>query len=83
MFKKHLLYLTNEHLLAVIWRNGKILATQSFGVDAPGQAEFANYLKRWAKLRVYFLIDLIEEDFRLDTIPHVRGGDRQIGRAHV
>ena len=78
MFKKHLLYLTNEHLLSVIWRDGKTLATQSFAVDASGLAAFENYLKRWAKLRVYFLIDLIEEDFRLDTIPHVRGGDRRL-----
>ncbi len=78
MFKKHLLYLTNEHLLSVIWRDGKTLATESFAVDASGVAAFENYLKRWAKLRVYFLIDLIEEDFRLDTIPHVRGGDRRL-----
>ena len=78
MFKKHLLYLTNEHLLSVIWRDGKTLAAESFPVDALGQATFANYLKRWAKLRVYFLVDLIEEDFRLDTIPHVRGGDRRL-----
>lgn len=78
MFKKHLLYLTNERLLSVIWRNGKTLAADSFPVDAAGQAAFQNHLKGWAKLRVYFLVDLIEEDFRLDTIPHVRGSDRRL-----
>lgn len=77
MYRKHLLYLTNERLLAAIWRDGKILATESFGVDESGQFAFAEYLKRWSKLRVYFLVDLIEEDFRLDTIPHVRGSDRR------
>lgn len=77
MFRKHLLYLTNERLLSVIWRNGKALSSESFAVDAEGQSAFESYLKRWAKLRVYFLADLIEEDFRLDTIPHVRGGDRR------
>jgi hypothetical protein len=77
MFRKHLLYLTNERLLSVIWRNGKTLAAESFAVDDAGQVAFANYLKRCAKLRAYFLVDLIEEDFRLDTIPHVRGSDRR------
>ena len=78
MFRKHLLYLTNERLLSVIWRNGKTLAAESFPVDAAGQAAFKNHLKQRAKLRAYFLVDLIEEDFRLDTIPHVRGGDRRL-----
>ncbi|MEO5860931.1 MAG: hypothetical protein ABIW48_00510 [Burkholderiales bacterium] len=77
MYRKHLIYLTNERLLATIWRNGKVLATESFDVDEAGQSAFANYLKRWSKLRIYFLVDLIEEDFRLDTIPHVRGADRR------
>lgn len=77
MFKKHLLYLTNERLMAVIWRNGKTRSADSFAVDTAGQAAFAEYLKRCAKFRVYFLVDLIEEDFRLDTIPHVRGSDRR------
>ena len=78
MFRKHLLYLTNERLLSVIWRNGKTLAAESFPIDAAGQAAFKNHLKQRAKLRAYFLVDLIEEDFRLDTIPHVRGGDRRL-----
>ena len=77
MFKKHLLYLTNEHLLSVIWRNGKTQEIESFATDAAGQALFADYAKRWASLRTYVLVDLIEEDFRLDTIPHVRGNDRR------
>ena len=77
MFRKHLIYLNNERLLSVIWRNGKTLEAQSFPVDVGGQTAFAQYAKRWSRLRVYFLVDLIEEDFRLDTIPHVRGGDRR------
>lgn len=77
MYRKHLLYLTNERLLATIWRDGKVLATESFAVDAAGQSSFSAYLKRWSTLRVYLLVDLIEEDFRLDTIPHVRGSDRR------
>jgi hypothetical protein len=77
MYRKHLVYLTNERLLSTVWRNGKVLATEFFDVDASGQAAFASYLKRWCKLRIYFLVDLIEEDFRLDTIPHVRGADRR------
>lgn len=77
MFRKHLIYLNNERLLSVIWRNGRTLDAQSFTVDAEGYLAFAQYVKRWSRLRVYFLVDLIEEDFRLDTIPYVRGNDRR------
>lgn len=78
MYRKHLIYLTNERLLSTIWRDGKVLASETFTADESGQLAFAAYLKRWAKLRTYLLVDLIEEDFRLDTIPHVRGGDRRV-----
>ncbi len=77
MFRKHLIYLNNERLVSVIWRNGRALEAQSFAVDTAGQLAFAQYAKRWTRLRAYFLVDLIEEDFRLDTIPYVRGNDRR------
>lgn len=76
MFKKHLLYLTDEHLQATIWHGGQARATASFVVSEAGLAEFSEYLKRWAKLRTYLIVDLIEEDFRLDAIPHVGNRDR-------
>jgi hypothetical protein len=77
MLRKHLIYLNNERLLSVVWRAGKTLDAQSFNVDVAGQIAFAQHVKRLSRLRVYFLVDLIEEDFRLDTIPHARGADRR------
>lgn len=77
MLRKHLIYLNNERLLSVVWRAGRTLDAQSFNVDVAGQIAFAQYVKRLSRLRVYFLVDLIEEDFRLDTIPHARGTDRR------
>lgn len=77
MFRKHLIYLNNERLLSVIWRSGRTLDAQSFAVDTAGQLAFAQHVKRWSRLRAYILADLVEEDFRLDTIPHVRGADRR------
>ena len=76
MFKKHLLYLSDEHLQATIWYGGQARATTTFATNDTGVAEFTEYLKRWAKLRTYLLVDLIEEDFRLDAIPHVGNRDR-------
>ena len=77
MFKKHLLYLTNEHLQSTIWHGGQARATVCFAANEAGVAEFIEHLKRWAKLRTYLLVDLIEEDFRLDAIPHVGNRDRR------
>lgn len=77
MFRKHILYLTNQNLQAFVWRGGKVLSTESFLVGDQGLEAFARYLAGKAKLRTYLIVDLIEQDFRVDTIPHAGPRDRR------
>jgi hypothetical protein len=42
-----------------------------------GLADFAAYLKESPRAPAYLLLDLVEEEYRRDTIPHVIGQDRQ------
>jgi hypothetical protein len=77
MLTKHLLYLTNQQLTAVLWRNGRALESRAFNHEEAGRREFALYLATRTSFPVYLLADLIEEDFRLDTVPHVGGRDRK------
>lgn len=59
------------------WENGKLGSSYLFDVSADGQKYFDRYLKDTGRIATWFLIDLVEEEYRQDTIPHVFGGDRQ------
>lgn len=73
---KHFLYLTNEKIVALIWRAGAIVERENFSsLDADSQ-EFDFWLRKHQRVPAWVVTDLIEEDFRVDTLPHVRGSDR-------
>lgn len=74
---KHFLYLTNERLTCLLWQRGNIVASESFPVQEVAPREFEKYLFKHRREPVYFLLDLTEEDFRLESIPHLRGSDQQ------
>ena len=70
---KHLLYLTNTQLSACIWDKGVLSTPHVFDNYASGWAKFTEYLDVHKDLPTYLLTDLIEEDFQLESIPHVFG----------
>ena len=74
---KHFLYLTNDKLIALIWRGGAIVERDVFNATDADSAEFTEYLARHREVPTYVVTDLIEEDFRIDTVPHLRGGDQE------
>ena len=76
MSTKHLLYLTNQQLTALVWRSHRAVSVEMFDVDDAGVVAFSQYLEKQAGLPAYLMLDLIEEDFRLDTVPRVGGRDR-------
>lgn len=77
MFTKRLLFLTNHHLLSVIWKQGRILDFESFPLTDDGKLSFSKSLPKRILIPTYILAELVEEDFRNDTIPHVIHRDRQ------
>jgi hypothetical protein len=72
----HFLYLTNSMLVSMATRGKRIAARREFVVSATGAAEFEAYLATLPDEPVHLLTDLAEEDFRLDTIPHLGPRDR-------
>lgn len=76
MFGKLLAYHAGKHTEVYTWRRGALSARHVFNADEGGLAEFAAHLKKHRKLPLYFLVDIIEEDFRLETIPHLFGRSR-------
>lgn len=82
---RHFLYLTNSRLVSLATRGKRIVMRREFAVSGAGAAEFERHLATLAADPVYLFTDLAEEDFRLDTIPHLGGRDREaiLGRKLV
>jgi hypothetical protein len=75
MLEKHFIYLTNQRLISVLARAEKFGEPRVFALNVAGKNEFDVYLGGMEKFPAYLLTDLIEEDFRSDTIPHVKPSD--------
>lgn len=71
-----LLFLSAENFQAYLW-NGKGLSFEhEFSNDADGREQFAVFLEQHRN-PTYMLVDIIEEDFHLETIPHLIGPSRK------
>lgn len=73
---RHFLYLTNTRLVSIVTRGKRIAARREFAVSGAGAAEFERHIAQHAALPTHLFTDLTEEDFRLDTVPHVSARDR-------
>jgi hypothetical protein len=74
---KHFLYLTNTRLVSLITQRGRIVSRREFAVAGAGATAFERYLAGLAQVPTHLFTDLAEEDFRLDTVPHVGPRDRE------
>lgn len=73
---KLLLFLGAEHLHAQLMASGKIVTQREFADSPDDRENFAAFLQE-VKRPVYLLTDLIEEDFRQETVPHLIGRSRR------
>ena len=75
MSGKTLLFLGADHFHAYIWKDGELSAPQRFADNPAGREQFGVFLQNHRD-PVYLLTDFIEEDFRYETVPHLRGSER-------
>jgi hypothetical protein len=73
-----LLFLTAERLTAYRWHGGHVSQEGTFAADEAGRRAFAAYAADTAQRRrtAWMLADLVEEDFRFETVPHLIGPER-------
>lgn len=85
MANKRILLFNGSRLTAYFWRNGQLHSEGEFhphvdGTDGTsgtnGLTAFANYLTQNHTSHFYWLADISEESFLLETIPPVKGRDR-------
>jgi len=77
MFRKQLLYLTNNQLTAYPWAWGSLSPSHAFPNDETGWAAFSRHLAGSKNTPTYLLADLVEEDFQRENLPHVRGAAKK------
>jgi len=71
-----LLFLSADSFHASVWSGGQLGDARYFSNDANGRESFAAFLKLHRE-PAYMLVDVIEEDFRLETVPHLIGPTRK------
>lgn len=88
MFAKIILCATKDGLTAGIWRLGRLLSHQVFLNDTGGQQEFSSFLQQHPNKSIYLIVDALEEDYRLESLPHATGNarkellDRKLGQIY-
>ncbi|MCP5145480.1 MAG: hypothetical protein H6978_11780 [Gammaproteobacteria bacterium] len=58
-------------------RGGRMTQALIFAADDDGLEQFERYLRETPAMPTCVLVDVVEEEYRQDTVPHVIGRDRQ------
>ncbi|HED33239.1 MAG TPA: hypothetical protein ENJ08_03345 [Gammaproteobacteria bacterium] len=74
---KRILYFSGYSVTIFHWENEKCIAIFTFFPDEDGFDKFSTYLKSSINTPIRMLVDLIEEDFNKQSIPHVSAADRK------
>ena len=74
MSRKILFFLSSDKFHAQIWKNGDLGKPIYFLNSAEGLEQLSDFL-RSHRDPTYILVDLIEEDFRHEVVPHLTGSN--------
>ncbi|MGE0485211.1 MAG: hypothetical protein AB7Q81_13805 [Gammaproteobacteria bacterium] len=66
-----------ERAILYLFERRELAHAYIFGADAAGFAAFSRCLSELDPAPVSVLVDIVEEEYRQDTIPHVTGADRR------
>ncbi len=70
------LFLSSQKAAIFHWRKGDLGSSFLFDANNQGREHFARYLAESPNHPLHILVDVFEEEFRAETIPHVFGADR-------
>ena len=74
---RRVLFLSTHKAAVYHWQKGRLGSSFLFDVNEDGLLNFERYLREYPNTPVYILVDMFEEEYRRETIPHVFGSDRE------
>ncbi|HSR02278.1 MAG TPA: hypothetical protein VLM20_05730 [Methylophilaceae bacterium] len=75
--QKLILCITNQSLTAGLWHGSKLQSHQVFENHDEDYTAFSVYLSKHKDIDVYLMVDAIEEDYKLEALPHTTGNARK------
>lgn len=73
---KLILCASNHHLTAGVWFGTRLHYYETFANTEGGYQAFDAFIKENAKMNVYLMADAVEEEYRLERLPHTSGSAR-------
>lgn len=73
---RRLLFFPGHRIIAYEWEGGRFHSVRSFEPDQEGRNAFRAWLEQAPRMPLQLLVDVIEEEFHVDRVPHVIGRDR-------
>lgn len=77
MAARHIVYVTNEIVVSLVARGGRLAGRKTFPMADTAKGDFESHLEALASVPTHVITDLAEEDFRVDTIPHLGARDQE------
>ena len=75
--KLNILLIDSDEVIHLLWSKGTLRFHESYSVDQDSYDRFHVFLEGDAKTPFVLVLDIIEEDFRNETVAHVTGADRK------
>ncbi len=75
--KKLILCATNQSLTAGLWHGTKLQSYAVFSNLDADYTAFGEFLAQHSGTSIYLIVDAIEEDYKLETMPHTTGSARR------
>jgi hypothetical protein len=74
---RRILFFTGQRMLAYHWSANRFRVAHVFEPDPQGYQDFELFLQATPKQPVRLMVDIIEEGFRVESMPRAFGGDRK------
>lgn len=76
MLSKIVLCVSAKQVTAGIWRLGNFVSCTQYENNEAGLAKFKLFISSRRSSPIHLIVDAVEEDYRIDTMPHTSGSAR-------
>ena len=77
MADKLLVAISARQVSVAIWHRRRFNACDVFVHNEDGLAQFSAFLAKLRRMSVHIMVDAVEEDYRVESLPHSFGADRR------